>query len=104
MTPTTDAPRVLDRPLTRAEVRDRLTAENRLIVVLALPLGQIACSSEDGTYGGLNDLVEGLIFAPDNWMGFSDISYKAVGFRPATQTESTGDVLVEVTAEVDDHD
>jgi hypothetical protein len=78
-------------PLTPEELKARVGPDNRIKIVVAFDLNDLACSSDDGTLDGLNGIVDERV-----WAGFpslSDIGYRAVGVTP------DGRVLVEVDAD-----
>ncbi len=94
-----DPPDVLTEPMTEPDVRENIAANRgRLVVRLALPLHTIACSSDNTTLDGLNDVVEDLILA-DGFNFLEDIGYAVVGFVPPDR--DNGQVIVEVTARVE---
>ncbi len=90
--------KILTRPLTNDEAK-ALIKDDRLEVVIKMPFYQIACSSEDGSYDGMNDYADHYIVGGDFYLG--DLSYSVVGHEPATEAEPSGFVLVQVNAEVD---
>lgn len=75
-----------------------MVKDGRLTVEVRLPFGLVACSSDDGSYDGLNDIVEEMILEEGC---LSDICYEVVGHLPPDGEENTGYVVVKVDAEVD---
>jgi hypothetical protein len=91
MTSKTATPNHLAEPLTSEQLKARVDSDGRLKVVFACDLSELACSSNDGTQDGLNDIVDARV-----WAGFpclSDICYRAVGVTP------NGRVLVLIDAD-----
>lgn len=87
-----DTMQPLTQPLTKAQVRDNAEAnDGKLVVVIALEFGQIACSSDDNTYDGLNDI------ADEEILGFGGGSLLDLSYRPVGVQDTK--VLVEVTAD-----
>jgi hypothetical protein len=86
-----------ERRPTAAEIRARIDGDGTLRITLGLPFGELACSSDDSTYDGLNNLVDELLAAADNTL--SGISYRAAGVLPEGPE---GLVLVEVEGDASD--
>jgi hypothetical protein len=97
------ASRPADRPYftderrpTVEEIKGCIDKAGRLKITIGLPLGRIACSSDNETYDGLNDVVDEILGAPDGIDGILlDITYDPVGVVPGGGDEE-GLVLVEV--------
>lgn len=85
------------KTLTRRASRELMDADGYIQVRVMVPFGQVACASNDGTYGGLNDIVDGLILK-DGCL--EDISYSVCGCHPPTEAEPTGYVVLDVHAKV----
>lgn len=90
----------IDAPLTKQEIRQNVKEhDGNLVVIIAVELERIACSSEDGTLDGLNEIADEEILGVGGGC-LMDLSFKPVGVD--------GDkVLIEVTADpsaIDDWD
>lgn len=83
----------LKKPLTLEETRKALDDEGYLSVVVAFSFYELV----DNDIEGINDLAESRIVEKGI---LADISYKVVGVLTPTDA-GAGDVLVQVTAEVD---
>lgn len=84
---------VLEKPLTLEEVKRLRDKDNGITVRVWFGLDELI----DNDIEGINDLADDKILESGY---LSDISYKVCGHREATD-QATGDVLIEVTAEVD---
>lgn len=82
----------IDGPLTKEEIRQNAQEhDGEIVVIIAVELERIACSSEDGTLEGLNDIADEEILGVGGGC-LMDLAYKPVGVD--------GDkVLIEVTAD-----
>lgn len=83
----------IKRPMTLAEVRRAIDADNRVKAVVAFDLHDLT----DNDIEGFNDLAESRILTHGI---LSDIGYTIVGHVPASDN-GAGEVLIEVDAEVD---
>lgn len=89
-----DTPPILRQPMDRKELREKFP-DGTICVVISVPLGQLICSSNDGTMDGFNDIVDDEILGFGNARSLSDLRFKPVGIE--------GDnVLVQVTADCSD--
>lgn len=69
-----------------------------LTIVIGMTIGEVACSSEDGTLDGLNEVVDEILSEADGTL--SDVSYDAVGIVPRLDDGNL--VLIEVTGDASD--
>ncbi len=82
--------RTFYRPLSEKDVKDHTNAEGRLVFRFQIGLYELACSSDDGTIEGLNQIVDELM---PGGVIIGDINYRPV--------HVDGDLIVtEVDADV----
>lgn len=91
----------VDKPLSWDEIEARLESDNRIKVVIAIPVAELSCLG--GDLDGLNDWIDDKIFSNADYYGsVMDINYDVVGHRPAGKDEASGYVLIEVDADASD--
>jgi hypothetical protein len=86
-----------ERRPTEDELLDHTGDDGRVKFSVGLPFGQIACASCDGTYGGLNDVIDDITAVLSGCL--SDINYKAIRVE---QDGDTNIIVFEVDADISD--
>lgn len=87
---------LLTEPLTKSRLREIADSDGLIEVMVSIGLVRLACSSEDGTLDGLNNIVDEMI-CPDAVEGLAELEYTVAGVDL-----DCNEVLILVTADASD--